>query len=339
LPEREFRPPVKKVVRAGEQGAFQPTPRLTREDYVKAGLEKFIVEKSDHPAYYASLWPSGGRSLDFLGLNSRYRLPHVNTNSVLITVISNHYQENVWWRLQNMLRYSEDAGLTVALEEVDDMSTMPTDAIGIMRACAAKLALDAGFEWCFMVDTDALVEEDTLVRLVRHDVPIVYPHVTALSDDRLGGPLSSPRVPPDVGMQPVTWATMSAMLFNTKVFNCLDPYAWHGHDYHFAQCLNHFGHRIFVDTDTKIHVTRGPARWPTREWDDLFARLKRAYNSRQNDARRRGPPPDFDPAFSEGYVDKDGVYWGKESWAMVGVHGPMHREADHGANGNGRSSA
>ena len=326
MPEKIHRPPVRKV-QSGPEGdslaRFVKTP--TREEYVAAGLGKFIVETSQHPAYYASLWPANP-GIDTIGVNNRYRLPHLNINSVLITVISNHYQEGVWWRIQDMLRYTEEHGYTVALEEVDDMSIMPPDAIGIMRACAAKLALSSGFQWCFMMDTDAQVEEDTLVRLIQHDIPIVYPHVTAIQDDRLGGPLSSPRVPPNCGIQPVTWATMSAMLFNTKVFNCLEPYSWHGHDYHFAQCLDFYGHRIHVDTDTPIKITRGPARHPTRTWDELWARLHKAYDSRQNDHRDRSPPPGFDPAFSKGYVDRDGVYWGREDWARIGVHGPMFRE-------------
>ena len=95
MPEKEFRPRVRKVT-AGEADVLLPSRRFTREDYVKAGLEKFIVEGSDHQGYYASLWPNTGRGLDFLGLNWRYRIPHISTNSVLIVVISNHYQDNVW---------------------------------------------------------------------------------------------------------------------------------------------------------------------------------------------------------------------------------------------------
>ena len=300
--------------------------RLTYEDYIEAGLERFIIGDSKHPGYYASIWPNLGSGANTLGYGGVYRLPHLNFNSVLITVISNHWHEGGWHRLQDMMRYTEEQGYTVALEEVDDMSIMPPDAIGIMRACAAKLALDSGFEWCFMLDTDALVEKDTLVRLIRHDMPIVYPLVVALKDDFLGGALNSSLLPEGVGLQPVAWSCMSAMLFNTKVFNCLDAYAWHGHDYHFAQCLAHYGHRIWVDTDTVIHVTRGPARHPTQRWDTLWERLHKAYDSRQNDKRHREPPPGFDPAFSEGTVDEAGVYWAVDKWKYMAASGPMHRK-------------
>ena len=284
-----------------------------------------VVDRSTHPSYYASSWPVTGSGANTLGMHLRYRIPHINYNSVLVTVISNHYTEGCWWRLQNMLRYTEKLGYSVALEEVDDMSIMPPDAIGIMRACAAMLALDGGFEWCFMVDTDALLEEDTLVRLLVHDRPIVYPMTEVLpGKDRFpGGALSSPRLMRGKGLQPVTWATMSAMLFNTKVFNCLDAYAWHGHDYHFAQNLAHFGHRIYVDTDTVVSLTRGPARHPVKTWDELWSSLRNAYDSRRNDDRDRRPPPDFDPAFGEGTVAADGTYWAVDNWKYQGINGPM----------------
>ncbi len=221
-----------------------------------------------------------------------------------------------------MLRYTEDQGHQVALEEMDDMSTMPADAIGIMRACATMLALDAGFEWCFMVDTDVLLEEDTLVKLLARDVPVCFPLLDIIEDEFPGGQVASQDFQPNTGMHSVYWSAMSCMLFNTKVFNCLDHYAWHGHDSHFSQSLAHFGHRIQVDSDTVVKVSHGPSRHPSKTWDKLWEGLKRSYNRRLTERRDRRPPPDFDPAFSEGIVDKDGVYWAKENWARGGALGP-----------------
>jgi hypothetical protein len=302
-----------------QDGLPQQDGPMTATEARAMGLGRFIVDRSSHPSYYASSWPMLGSGFNTLGLAARYRIPHIQYNSVLVTVISNDWQEGGWWRLQNMLRYSERAGFTVALEEVDDMSTMPADAIGIMRACAAMAALDGGFEWCLMLDTDAHVEDDTLVKLLAHDRPVVYPLVIAGKNDKYRGPLSSPRLKPGIGLQPVTWATMSCMLFNTKVFNCLAPYAWHGHDYHFAQNLAHFGHRIHVDTDTVVNITRGPARHPVKTWRKFWADRKSFYERRQHEDRHREPPPGFDPAFGEGYVDSKNVYWAVEQWARVGI--------------------
>ena len=294
-------------------------------DELKAnGLGRFITDRSTHPGYYASSWPVTSQTL--LGDKARYRLPHLNANSVLVVAISNHWQEGCWWRVQNMLRYTEKQGITVAFEETSDMSTMPADAIGIMRACAAMLALDGGFEWCLLLDTDCKVEDDTLVRLIAHDRPVVYPIAIAdenTTDEYPSVGVSSPMLKTGVGLVPVVWSVMSCMLFNTKVFNCLAPYAWHGHDYHFAHNLAHFGHRIYVDTDTPVRLTKGPARWPVTEWKVLLDKIGRGYESRRNDDRHREPPPGFDPSFGEGAVDDSGVYWGLEEWKRLGVNGPM----------------
>lgn len=300
------------------------------EEYERMGLGRFVVNRSTHPLFYVSAWPAVNGETT-ISAKGRYRLPQLNYNSVLVTVISNHYSEGAWWRLQDMLAYTEDQGYLVALEEVDDMSTLPNDAIGIMRACAAQLALDAGFEWCFMVDTDVLLEKDTLVRLLRHDRPVVFPYLNILKDHAPGAPISSPQfLKSGLGLRPVLWAAMSCMLFNTKVFNCLDHYSWHGHDYHFSQSLAHYGHRIFVDTDTVVDVTRGPSRHPSKPWEELWRDLERGFKSRQADDRDRRPPPGFDSAFAEGFVDKDGVYWAKRNWRHAGAMGVVTEETTNG---------
>ncbi len=199
------------------------------------------------------------------------------------------------------------------------MSLMPYDAIGTMRSHAAMLALDAGFEWAFMVDTDAMLGEDTLVRLLAHDRPVVFPLLTTKHDFMPGLPLSSPVLAPNTGLKPAVWGAMSVMLFNTKVFNCLPPFAWWGHDFHFAQCLAHYGHRIYIDTDTVVETTRGPSRNLGRSWDDLWSRFQKMFEHIRSDDRDRSPPPDFDSVFGEGTVDKDGVYWALEQWDRLGM--------------------
>lgn len=142
----------------------------------------------------------------------------------------------------------------------------------------------------------------------------------------MGAPLMSPKLQPGMGLMPVKWSCMSAMLFNSKVFNCLDAYAWHGHDWHFAQCLNHWGHRIYVDTDTVVNVVRGPTRHQSKSWDKLWADMKNGFERRQTAERDRRPPSDFDPAFSDGFVDRDGVYWGSDVYRYSGVYGAASDE-------------
>ncbi len=301
----------------------------SKEELEAQGLGKYLIDRSNHPDYHVSNWPVIGADRLLLGAKARYRLPHINYQSVLITVISNRWLEDGWYRLQDMIRHTERQGYVIGLEEVDDMSIMPTDAIGIMRACAAMLALDSGFEWCLMIDTDVLLEKDTLLRLLEWDCPVVYPLVRDPKPRYPGAPLSGPILGSGNGLQPVTWSTMSCMLFNTKVFNCLPPYAWHGHDYHFSQCLAHYGHRIHVDTNTIVNVGRSPSRHPIKEWDELWADLRNNFERGQNEDRDRRPPKDFDPVFGEAHVSPDGTYWGLESWAArFRVNGPNQPPAE-----------
>lgn len=285
-------------------------------EYRRMGLRRHVIDRTTHPNFRASSWPA----IHGTGIQQQHRLPNINFNSVLITVIGNQWCEGGWYRLQDMMQYTHEQGYLMALEEVDDMSLLPTDAIGIMRACAALLALDSGFEWCFMVDTDVHLEKDTLARLLAHSRPVVFPILEIPTND-VKCPLSSPVLQfSGKGLVPVVWAAMSCMLFNTKVFNCLDHYAWHGHDYHFSQSLNHYGHQILVDTDTVVSVTRPPTGTQSRPWDEMFERMKCAHDSRLNDERHREPPPDFDP-FSTAHIDRYGAYWnGAER--DVSVNGP-----------------
>lgn len=282
----------------------------TKKELLAAGWEeRFIVDRATHPSYHVSSWPTTGKGLELLKDQARYRLPHISPQSVLVTVISNAWCKDGWHRLQDMLSYTNKQGYTVAVEEVDDMSLMPYDAIGVIRSCAAMMALDAGVEWCLMVDTDTLLEPDTLVRLLQWDRPIVYPLLNDLENKYPGTTLSSPVLKPNTGLQPVVWSAMSVMLFNVKVFNCLNPYAWHGSDYHFAQHLGHFGHRIYVDTDAVVNVSRGPSRNLAKRWDELWTSLRSGFEYLRNTDRDRRPPPGFDPVFGEGTVSRDGVYW------------------------------
>src|SRR3990167_2099319 len=108
-----------------------------------------------------------------------------------------------------------------------------------------------------MVDNDVWLEKDTLLRLLAHDRPGLFPR----KEDR---EKRLPRIIPPLagqdifesghGLVPVRWAAMSCMLFNVKIFNVLDPTAWRGSDYLFAQCLNYLGHRVYVDTDTIVRL-------------------------------------------------------------------------------------
>lgn len=285
-----------------------------RDKYIADGVpDRFIVDRTTHPQNRASSWAASGKG-DILasGVVADYRLPHINSESVLIAAIGNLYEENCWWRLQNMMRHTVRNGYNVSLHEVDDGNFFSSDAIWMMRWSAAMMARDAGIQWVLMVDGDALLEEDTLLRLMAWDRPVVYPLLVDLEQKypKEMAPLSSPaNLEPDKGLVPVKWSAMSVMLFDTKVFNALDSAAFRGNDFIFAQAVNYIGHRIYVDTNTVVSVVKGPARVAAQTYDEQWATHRAFHNRLQNEDRDRRPPPDFDPVFDDGIVDKYGAYF------------------------------
>lgn len=290
-------------------------PGLVSSDLRKKVLEmgvdpRFIVDRTTHPSYHATLWTNWGTGYETLGDKMAHRLPHIAYNSVLVVVMSNMWSEGCWAAFQDMIKYSEEQGYDVSYQEIGNFNFLhPRDAIGTMRATAALMAQDAGMEWCLMLDTDVILKKDTLVRLLQHDRPVVYPYVVDLEQRYPGSTMMRPVRKPGSGLQPVVWSVMSCMLFDTKVFNALPAHAWYGDDFMFSQYLRHVGHRIHVDTDTIIDAVKGPARHNSWSWDELHAGLKRSFEMMRYEDRDRRPPPDFDPAFSEGEVTPDGAYW------------------------------
>jgi hypothetical protein len=144
-------------------------------------------------------------------------------------------------------------------------------------------------------------------------VPVVFPYLEDQEKrlPRIIAPMSGPDLMESGhGLVPVRWAAMSVMLFNTRIFNVLDPTAWRGSDYLFGQCLNYIGHRIYVDTDTVVKVTHGPTRHASKQYDEYWDD-HRVYRDRlRTEYRDRRPPPGFDPLKDDGYVDRYGTYFG-----------------------------
>jgi hypothetical protein len=203
-------------------------------------------------------------------------------------------------------------GYSISIQEMHDSSLFSNDAIGSMRWSASMMARDSGVEWLLMVDNDVLLEKDTLVRLLEHDRPVVFPLINDLEKryPKEVAPLSNP---PDLeaghGLVPVRWAAMSVMLFNVKIFNTLDTHAWWGTDYHFGQALNYLGHRIYVDTDTVVNVVRGPSRHSAKGYQEFWDGHEQMSRRLHNEERDRRPPPAFNPLTDDGWVDKDGTYF------------------------------
>ena len=292
----------------------------SRNELLKAGVpDEAIVDRSDHPGILASTWDVSAADLKVSARQREYHFPHLKPMSVLITPIGNLWDDGAWWRLQDCMLHTAQAGYSLSLQEVNDASLFSFEAIPMMRWHASMLARDSGAEWLFMVDNDVWLEKDTLVRLLAHDRPVVFPFIEDMEKrlPRIIAPLSGPDLMESgKGLVPVKWSAMSCMLFNTKIFNVLEPTAWRGSDYLFGQCLNFIGHRIYVDTDTVIHVTHGPTRHASKTNQEFWEDHAKMRDRLRYEFRNRQPPPHFNPLMDDGVVDTYGTYFGVPNEAV-----------------------
>ena len=274
-------------------------------------VEQATIDSSNHPMSTAVSWDTPPGVRKFMGERWEYTHLHIKPQSILITPIGNLWSEGAWWRLQDMMLATTMAGYSVSLHEVRDASLFSFEAIPMMRWSASMLARDGGLEWCLMVDNDALLEKDTLLKLLSHDRPVVFPLLEDLEKrfpDEIAR-LSDPVFTPGQGLKPARWAAMSVMLFNTKIFNVLTETAWRGTDYLFSQALNFLGHRIYVDTDAVVGVAKGPARHPMKGYHEYWKDHKEMQKALRYDKRDRRPPPGFNPDTDNGWLDPAGTYF------------------------------
>ena len=274
--------------------------------------ERFIIDRETHPSFFESSVPLTENDTALLGHRGKYHLVHLKPMSIFVCAIGNMWVPGGHHRAVDMVKAMEQKGYTIAYEEIHDGCVMPGDRIGQMRTEATYMALDSGAEWLFMVENDVLLEPDTLERLLGCDFPVVAPYINDLEQKWPGTTLSGPGYLPHSGIHPVLWTVMSAMLFNTKVFNAIGPNVWGSHgginEYHLAQRLSHVGHRIYMDTDVVVNVARSPSRPRSLTWDELQAGTRAAFERSRNEERDRRPPEGFDPIFGENHLSRCGAY-------------------------------
>ena len=191
----------------------------------------------------------------FLELRNQFSWPHCKPWSVFIAAMGSHWKPGCWQRVIEMMDYTQKQGFYVALQEIMDRCFQPYDALGCMRNEALMKARQ-GFEWILYIDNDVMPTVETLVNLLRWDMPVVAPYVIEPgTEKRLHGPGRDL----NTGLQPVRWCVLSMLLMRTTVFNAFPGGEfWNdsiGADegYHF-QKLWDMGHRPYLDTNTPLEV-------------------------------------------------------------------------------------
>ena len=243
------------------------------------------------------------------GERAEYSFPHIKPDSVLIAATGNAWVPHAWHRLQDMIVHAEKAGITVALQEIPDWSVLPSDAIANMRMAGAQLAVDAGVEWYVMLENDVLLEEDTLERLIARDMPCTAPLCIG-TDGKIVK--INEYLKPNTGLRPVRSAVFSMLMFRTNVFNCIGPEAFGigigTHEGPFWQKMWHFGHRLYVDTDTIVNLARDPSYNGNWEYDEIVEKTKENFYHYRLTRRDRRPPSDYDPTWTSDTNINNDVY-------------------------------
>jgi hypothetical protein len=193
--------------------------------------------------------------------------PHVRPYSTLIGAMGNHWEEKCFEAVRDMAEHAWQEGIDVCLLEEADRCYHSHDALGTMRNDLYMKALTQGWEYLLYVDNDAKPEPDTLVRLLRRQVPIVSPVIQFWDGQDHG--INMPKMVRNAGLVMVTNIVLSFVLFKSVVFLpwAITPF-WQDalgadEDYHFRR-LYMAGHRPFVDTDLVVTVM-APPRYPLDE--------------------------------------------------------------------------
>jgi hypothetical protein len=226
--------------------------------------------------------------------------PHSQPGSTYVAVIGAMYDPGVWEKLVNMTMYTTQQGLKCWMEEIwpARASVIPMVDVAGMRDLAVRRALDGGFEFVLLVDSDTLPEMDLLLKLLAHEAPIVAPFIAEPGVSRM---LGDPPLQLNTGLQRARWICASFTLFRTSVFNCPGVSFKAGDigDDLFWRNLWHFGHRPYVDTNESLKLTRGPGRPGALKWKQRWERLEKMYN-RSTEKHDRMPIDPNSPHIHEG---------------------------------------
>ncbi len=242
---------------------------------------KLSIQSATNDTYDIRYYPTGKefeKSKETWGI----KFPHVRPDSVFVGAIGTSWSPTAWQKVLDMVEYTNKQGVCCWFVEIPDIkATIPYECIGGMRDIASAYAQDLGFEWFLMIENDTLPEQDLILRLLKHQIPIVVPYILNLEDKTT---IAFPHHTQNTGLQRVNWAALSCVLIWTKVLNCFpDAKPFHGtlHESDFFNKLIHYGHMAYQDTDIELKIAKNPTYhgcmkslhdlW--RFWEDTFERM------------------------------------------------------------------
>lgn len=224
--------------------------------------------------------------------------PHIHPGSTLVAPMGNLWTPGAWQRVLDMVMESNRQGHLTWLEEMpDSRGELPYAANPMQHDMAHIRARNAGMEYVLMLDCDVEPEPDTLVRLMRHELPIIVPFMKDEGNSKnLGREISygNPPWEKDSGIRPVQWATLSFLLIRSNVFNCFGGGPVFGGsltERPFFERLWYYGHRAYMDTSVEVKG-RAPSFPGDMDFDERWERLKEVDKKRRVTPDRAPIDPD-----------------------------------------------
>jgi hypothetical protein len=164
-----------------------------------------------------------------------------------------------------MIQYAQNIGIRCTLEEMQDRCNQPYDALGTMRNEAWLKAAGGGYEFILYLDNDVLPREDTLVRLIRRQQPVIVPWIEE-PPKPTGEPLRILHGPVQqafYGQHKIKWSVLSFMLWNVNVLRSFGGIFWSdaiGADegFHFQRLYYQTGIQPMIDTEVVVPIFQPP---------------------------------------------------------------------------------
>jgi hypothetical protein len=217
-----------------------------------------------------------------------YGRPHSRPGSVSIVATGTMWRPGCWAAVADMFTYTQNLGIASWLSEIRDArTTIPYTQLGAMIDHACMQALNRGFEYVVLVQTDILPQPDLIMKLLSFELPIVVPLIIdPVSGKGVGGPNNER----DTGLKPMRWVPFPLMLIKTSVFNCCN-------DFFGSQSTEdmtwerfwHYGHRPWQDTHSVLEMATHATRFGNLSYDEQHAWLRSVDERRRQEPDRSGP--------------------------------------------------
>jgi hypothetical protein len=233
--------------------------------------------------------------------------PHFNPGSVLVATIGTDFPGNCKELIHAMILYTREAGYSVKYQEMQVYhNTFPQPAHASTRNHAINSGRIGGSDYICFVDTDVIPEEDTLVKLLKHEVSVIGPYVIDPEDGTL---LGGPQREKDSGIHLQKWVAQCFLLIKTGVFHNTEiHFASDEAEDIFSQRIHLYGLTQYVDSGIKLKLASPPGRPDSKNWDNRMEGLKERYNKTPiKNYIEIDPEVDMEGAIQQEFLAKLGI--------------------------------